>query len=100
MCIYFHIHAVKTQQTICQVVSLCYIQQYVINNYMFRPCRRDIIRLFLEPVIGVYNRNMGGQDFVLHHILWRYVVADIYIDVWLSCEKFFVLILNLNFCVN
>jgi hypothetical protein len=37
LCIYFHIRAVKTQQTICQIVSLCNIQQnYVICNYMFR----------------------------------------------------------------
>jgi hypothetical protein len=50
--IYFHTRAVKTQQTICQIVSLCNIQQCVIYNYMFRPCKRAIFRLFLEPVIG------------------------------------------------
>jgi hypothetical protein len=67
---------------------------------MFRPCKRAIIRLFLEPAIGLYNRGMGGRDLVLHRILWGYVVLNICIDVWLSCEKFFALILNLNLCVN
>jgi hypothetical protein len=81
-------------------VSLCNIQHYVIYSYMFRPCKRAIIRLFPEPVIGLYNSSMGGRDLVLHHILWDYMVVNIYIDVWLSCEKFFVFILNLNLCVN
>jgi hypothetical protein len=60
MCIYLHIQAVKTLHTICHTVSLCIIQQYVIYNYMFRPCKRAIIRLFLEPLTGVYNRSRGG----------------------------------------
>jgi hypothetical protein len=100
MCIYFHIRAVKTQQTICHIVSLCNTQDYVMYNYLFRPCKRAIIVLFLEPVIGLYNRSMGGRDLVLHHILWGYMVVNTYIDVWLTCEKFFVFILNLNLCVN
>jgi hypothetical protein len=85
ICIYFHICAVKTQQTICQIVSLCIIQHYVIYNCMFRPCKRAIIKLFLEPVIGLYNRSMEGGTrsrltsyFVgLHgfkHLYWRVVV--------------------------
>jgi hypothetical protein len=98
--VYFHIRAVKTQQTVCQIVSQCNIQHYVIYSYMFRPCKRAIIRLFLEPVIGLYNRSMGGRDLVLRHILWGYMVVNIYIDVWLPNEKFFILILNLNLCVN
>jgi hypothetical protein len=73
MCICFHIRAVKTQQTICQLVSLCIIQHYVIYIYMFRPCKRAIIRLFLEPVIGLYKRSMVGRDLVLHRILWGYI---------------------------
>jgi hypothetical protein len=81
MCIYFYIRAVKTQATICQIVSLCNIQEYVTYNYMFRPCKRAIIRLFLEPVTGLYNRSMGGRDLVLHHVLYGYMVVNIYIDV-------------------
>jgi hypothetical protein len=51
-CVYtLNIRSVKTQQTVCEVVSQCNIHQYVQNNYMFRPCKRAIIRLFLEPVI-------------------------------------------------
>jgi hypothetical protein len=41
----FHICLVKTQQTVCQIVSLCIIQLYVIYNYKFRPCKTAIIRL-------------------------------------------------------
>jgi hypothetical protein len=88
MCTYFHICAVKTQQTICQIVSLCIIQQYVIYNYMFRPCKRAIMRLFLEPVIGLYNRSAGGRDLVLHRILYGYMVLNICIDVWFYKKLF------------
>jgi hypothetical protein len=62
---------------------------------MFRPCKRAIIRLFLEPLIGLYTGNMGGRELVLHHILWGYMIVNIYIDEWLSREKFFVFILNI-----
>ena len=44
LCIYLHIHTVKTQQSIRQ-------QQYVIYNYMFRPCKWAIIRLFIELLL-------------------------------------------------
>ena len=57
--LYTHIHAVKNT-TICQMVSLCNIQHYVIYNYMFRPCKWAIIRLFVEPVSWIYNRNLEG----------------------------------------
>jgi len=45
LCIYLHIHAVKNT-TICQMVSLCNMQHYVMYSYMFRPCKWVIIRLF------------------------------------------------------
>ena len=51
---YSHIHAVKNT-TICQIVSLCNNQHYVIYNYMFRPCKLSIIRLFVEPVSWLYE---------------------------------------------
>jgi hypothetical protein len=39
LCVYSHIHTVKTQQ-ISQIVSLYNEQHYVIyNNYMFQPCK-------------------------------------------------------------
>ena len=47
--------------TFCQIVSLCNKQHYVIyNNYMFRPCKRAIIRLFTETSIRLHNRSLGG----------------------------------------
>ena len=48
LCVYSHIHTVKTQQ-ICQIVLLYNKQHYVTYNYMFRPCKRAIIRLLTEP---------------------------------------------------
>jgi hypothetical protein len=58
LCVYLHIHAVKNT-TICQMVSLCNMQHYVIY-YMFRPCKWAIIRLFVEPVSWLYHRSWGG----------------------------------------
>jgi len=49
ICIYLHIHAAKNT-TICQTVSLCNMHRNVIHNYMFRPYKWAIIRLFIEPV--------------------------------------------------
>jgi len=46
MCVFTYTHSQNT--TICHIVSLCNKQQYVIYNYMFRPCKRAIIRLFTE----------------------------------------------------
>jgi hypothetical protein len=69
-CVYtFNIRAVKTQQTICEVVSQCNIQQYVKYNYMFRPCKRAIIRLFLEPVIRHIQWEYGGTRSRLYETL-------------------------------
>jgi len=60
--VYSHKHAVKTQK-ISQIVSLYHKQHYVIyNNYMFRPCKRTIIRLFTETSNRIHNRNLGGRD--------------------------------------
>jgi len=59
MCIYLHTHAVKNT-TICQMVSLCNMRQNVIYNYMFRPCKWTIIRLFVEPVRWLYSRSLVG----------------------------------------
>ena len=56
--------------TICQIVSLCNKQHYIIYNYMFRPCKRAIIRLFTEPSSRLHNRSLGGQDLVLHKSLY------------------------------
>ena len=69
---YLGIHAVKNT-TICQMVSLCNIQHYVMYNYIFRPCKWAIIRLFVEPEGWVCNRSLegGGRDFVLHLKLLR-----------------------------
>ena len=56
LCVYSYIHTVKTQQ-ISQILSLYNKQHYVIyNNYMFRPCKRAIIRLFTEPSSRLHNR--------------------------------------------
>jgi hypothetical protein len=67
LCVYSHKHAVKTQQ-ISQIVSLYNKQHYVMyNNYMFRPCKRAIIRLFTEPSNRLHNRSLGGRDLVLHN---------------------------------
>ena len=43
------------------MVSLRNVQHYVIYNYLFRPCKWAIIRLFVEPVIWLYNRGFGGE---------------------------------------
>ena len=66
LCVYSQIPAVKTQQ-ISQIVSLYHKKNYVIyNNYMFRPCKRAIIRLFTEPSNRLHNRRLGGRDLALH----------------------------------
>jgi hypothetical protein len=78
-------------------VSLCNIQQYVIYNYMFRPCKRAIIRLVLEPAIGLYNSSMGGTRSCLTLYFVGLHGLNICIDM---CLSFFVLILNLSLCVN
>jgi hypothetical protein len=70
LCVHLHIHALK-DTTICQMLSLYNMQHYVIYNYMFRPCKWTIIRLFVEHVSSLYHRSLeGGRDLVLHHILW------------------------------
>jgi hypothetical protein len=83
-CVYtLNIHSVKTQQTACEVVSQCNIQQYVQNNYMFRPCKRDIIRLFLEPVIRhIQWEHGGGRDFILHYTCG----VKVYVYVYVQCK--------------
>jgi hypothetical protein len=70
-----NIRSVKTQQTVCEVVSLCNIQQYVQNNYMFRPCKRAIFRLFLEPVIrhtiGAWGDEISSYNI---HVWLKYMI--------------------------
>jgi hypothetical protein len=77
---YLYIHVVKN--TIYQMVSLCNMHHKVIYNYTFRPCKRAIIRLFVEAVRWLYNRSLGegGRDLVLHHSLrfWLHVYVSIY----------------------
>jgi hypothetical protein len=85
LCVYLHINAVKNT-TICQMISLCNTQHYVIYNYMFRPCKWAIIRLFLEPVSRLYPKSMGGgeRSSCLTSYFVEYVlvyVIDLYIDV-------------------
>jgi hypothetical protein len=53
MCIYIHIHAFKNT-TIRQMLSPCNMQNNVIYNYMFRPCKWAFIGLFIEPVRWLY----------------------------------------------
>jgi len=60
MCIYLHIYAVKN--TIGQMLSLCNMQHCVIYNYMFRPCKWAIIRVFVEPVRWLNNRSFFWGD--------------------------------------
>ena len=87
LCIYWHIHTVKNT-TIYQMVSLCNMQHYVIYNHMFRPCKWAIIRLFVEPVSWLYNRSLGGEHLVLHHILWGLYRLLIFTLMYsLSCTK-------------
>jgi hypothetical protein len=64
LCIYLNIRSVKTQQTVCEVVSQCNIHQYLKNNYMFRPCKRAIIRLFLQILIIHRLGCFGGMGFM------------------------------------
>ena len=65
LCVYSHINAVKTQQ-ISQILSLYNKQHYVIyNNYMFRPYKRAIIRLFTEP--SDYVRGVWGDEISPQH---------------------------------
>jgi hypothetical protein len=65
LCVYSHIHTVRTQK-MNQIVSLYNKQHYVIYNYMFRPCKRTIIRLFTEPSSRLYNRTF---------IIWTYYIS-------------------------
>jgi len=58
MCVFTYTCSQST--TIFQMVSLCNMQQYVIYNYMFRPRKWAIIRVFVEPVSWLYNRSLGG----------------------------------------
>ena len=63
---YSHVHAVKNT-TICQIVSLCNKQHYVIYNYMFRPCKWAIIRylyiLYLCSASGSANLFYSTKAF-------------------------------------
>ena len=84
---YSHIHAVKNT-TICQIVSLCNKQHYVIyNNYMFRPCKWAIIRLFLEPVSWLYNRSFYKAETcscILRSVAYYIVIlSDKLLCFWL-----------------
>jgi hypothetical protein len=65
--IYLHIHSFKNT-TICQMLSLCNIQHYIIYKYMFRPCNWTIIRLFIEWVSWLYHRSLGGKKSRLTYI--------------------------------
>ena len=58
MCVFTYTYSQNT--TICQIVLICNKQHYVVyNNYMFRPCKRAIIRLFTEPSSRLHNRSLG-----------------------------------------
>jgi len=46
------------------MVSLCNMQHYVLYNYMFLPCKRAIIRLFVEPVSCLYYPMETPQDMM------------------------------------
>jgi hypothetical protein len=63
-----------------QIVSLCNKQHYVIyNNYMFRPCKWAIIRLFVEPVSWLCpGQTPTSQTPIVHlmcasvHHIWKW----------------------------
>jgi hypothetical protein len=60
MCVFRYTCSQKHNK--CQMVSLCKKQHYVIyTNYIFRPCKRAIIRLFTEPASRLHNRSLGGE---------------------------------------
>ena len=67
MCIFTYTYSQNT--TICQILSLSNKQHYVIYNYMFRPCKRAIFRLFTELSSRLHNRSLGGgrRDLFLHN---------------------------------
>ena len=68
MCVFTYTCVKNT--TICQIVSLCNKQHYVIyNNYRFQPCKRAIIRLFVEPVSRLYNRSWRGWGGISSSII-------------------------------
>jgi len=50
----------KTQKKF-QMVLLCNMQHSVIHNYIFRPCKWAIIRLFVEPEGWLYNGILGDE---------------------------------------
>ena len=58
MCVFTCTYSQNTK--ICPIVSLCNKQHYEIYNYMFRPCKRAIIRLFTKPSSRLHNRSLGG----------------------------------------
>jgi len=58
MCVFTYTYSQNT--TICQIVLICNKQHYVIYNYVFRPCKRAIIRLFTEPSSRLHNTSLGG----------------------------------------
>jgi hypothetical protein len=99
MCIYCHIRAVKTQQTICQIASLCNIQHYVIYNYMFRPCKKAIIRLFLEPVIGLYNTPIVQLLVQGTTWWWPSYKAETCSCIWHSVVYYTVILSDISFVV-
>ena len=48
------------------MVSLRNMQQYVIYNYMFRPCKCAIIRLFVEPTNNLMMAHLQGRNMQLY----------------------------------
>jgi hypothetical protein len=89
MCIYLHIHAVKTQQL--YMVSLCNLHYSTIYD-MFRPCKWAIIRLLVEPMGGLYTKGLGGGDEISSYIiLWDsgllilYMLSGYRVDSQITC---------------
>ena len=92
MCVFTYTYIQNT--TICQIVSLSNKQQYIIyNNYMFRPCKRTVIRLFTEPSSRLHNRSLGGgRDLFLYNsyyvcnvLLYRIILT---LQVYVSYELY------------
>ena len=61
MCVFTYTYSQYT--TICQIVSLCNKQHYIIyNNYMFRPCKWAIIRLTHNSA-AVFTTHNSSSDY-------------------------------------
>ena len=74
---YIHIY-MQSKTTICQMVSLCNMQHFVINNYMFQPYKAETCSCILH-IVAYYI--VIPSDILL--CFWLHVDVNIHIIIYI-----------------